>query len=83
MNSSTFKLLQDDMVVSAKGNSVMTKNGVEIKADVVVLCTVGGLPLLSSPEADSSLHTGLPHPRLFASPRESAVDDRADLSCFS
>ena len=40
LNNDNVELIQDDSVVSFKEDSVVTANGVEIKADVVVLCTV-------------------------------------------
>lgn len=39
MHNPKFKLLQDDAVVSMKGKTVRTQNGVEIPADVVVFST--------------------------------------------
>lgn len=34
------ELIADDVVTTAKGNKVYTKNGREVKADVIVLATV-------------------------------------------
>ena len=39
MNNPKFQLVQDDAVVSMKGRSVRTANGLEIPADIVVLST--------------------------------------------
>lgn len=40
LNNDNVELIQDDSVESLKEDSVVTANGVEVKADVVVLCTV-------------------------------------------
>lgn len=40
LNDPKITLLQDDSVVNVKGDQVITKNGVKVKADVIVLCTV-------------------------------------------
>ncbi|ORY41822.1 hypothetical protein BCR35DRAFT_356412 [Leucosporidium creatinivorum] len=39
LNDPKITLLQDDSVVNAKGDQVITKNGVKVKADIIVLCT--------------------------------------------
>jgi hypothetical protein len=39
MHNPKFQLLQDDAVVSMKGKTVRTQNGIEIPADVVVFST--------------------------------------------
>lgn len=40
LNDPKVTLLQDDTVVNVKGDQVITKKGVKVKADVIVLSTV-------------------------------------------
>lgn len=39
LNSPNFELLQGDSVTNVKGDQVFTKNGKQLRADVIVLCT--------------------------------------------
>ena len=39
LHSNNMELIADDVVTHAKGNKVYTKNGREVKADVIVLAT--------------------------------------------
>lgn len=40
LHSPNMELIADDVVTTAKGNKVYTKNGRTVKADVIVLATV-------------------------------------------